>query len=93
MPQNVQFGQYIPVGSGGSIPSFRQFNTGALTIGDNTIALGITLSNYTYQLSDATNSYLVNAIYPDPANPTTQLIINVVDDVPAGLTLTIIGTP
>lgn len=88
-----RYGQYIAIGSGGTVPTFKQINTGALLAGDNTITTGVILTSFTYVLQDDTNLYMVNSIKPDPANPTTKIIINVIDAIPAGLTLTIIGTP
>jgi len=89
----VKFSQFIPIASGGSTPTFKKLSTGALVAGNNNIALGMTLSEFTYSLTDSNNIYMVNAIYPDPSNPTTHIIINVYEDVPGGLTLTIIGKP
>lgn len=87
----VKYSQFYSIGGGGSPATYKQLATGALVQGNNTISLGVTLSSFTCTLSNATNTVLVNAIYPDPANPTTKVIINVTKAIPAGLTLTIVG--
>ena len=86
-------GGLSPVGGGGSgIAYTKTVSTGALALGDNVIVHNMGYTYYGYELHDTDNIASVNKIYPDPADPTNNLIINVSAPIPGGLTLIITGS-
>lgn len=81
-------------GGGGSLPCFAKTMTvGPLTGGvPTTITHNIGASNYQLQLNNGSIPVVVDTyIKPDPANPTTAIIIQSSVDVLAPLFVTIIG--
>ena len=81
------FSYYKGSGGGGGTSSGLKVPTGPLLAGDNTIIHNLDKTDYIIQLRNPENIVDVNAIYPDPADPTNKVIINVVINLPGGLDL------
>ena len=79
-------------GGGSSLTYSKDVATGALVAHTPTSILhSMGYANYNFEVKDATNKADVDAIYIDPAFPTTKFIIEVGVDLPGGLTVTCQG--
>uniref|UniRef100_A0A6M3K4Z2 Uncharacterized protein n=1 Tax=viral metagenome TaxID=1070528 RepID=A0A6M3K4Z2_9ZZZZ len=76
---------------GGTVSAGIAVATGALVAGNNTVIHSLALANYNIQLRNATNIAMVNQVYPDPTDPSNQIIVNVGAPIAGGLTLFLVG--
>ena len=67
-------------------------NTGALQANvAKSITHNLGKASYQLEVKDNTNNVFVNMLMPDPGNPTNRILIEVGDDIPDGLIVSIIG--
>ncbi len=80
-------------GGGGSSPvSGGDVATGALVANvEKSVSHGFGISELQLQVKDANNNADVATLKPDPADPTNKVIIKVGVNLPAGLTISVLG--
>lgn len=86
----VYISKFVNTG-GGTASAGIKLSTGVLLSGDNTVVHNLALSNYIIQIRNENNIAMVNQVYPDPTDPSNQLIINMGIALPDGLDLFLVG--